>query len=96
MDPGQDPHSKLFSELIVISAVNIIGVLNDPVPIYTEIIFLHNWTIEANSIYWQVQLHYVTMKLTVQWVPDYPNSSVPLKSQHCLDTWISLDTWVGH
>ena len=30
-------HSRLFSGLIVIDAVNIIGVLSDPVPIYTDI-----------------------------------------------------------
>ena len=36
MDRGQDP-SAGFLGLIVIVAVNIIGVLNDPVPIYTVV-----------------------------------------------------------
>ena len=36
-------HSRLFSGLIVISAVNIIGVLSDPVLIYT-VVQIGFWT----------------------------------------------------
>ena len=36
MDSGQDNTEKFWG-LIVISAVNIIGVLSDPVPIYTVV-----------------------------------------------------------
>ena len=35
MDPGRDPTAGFFSGLIVIGTVNIIGVLSDPVLIYT-------------------------------------------------------------
>ena len=37
MDPGQNPTAGFFSGLIVISAVNIIGVPSDLVSIYTVV-----------------------------------------------------------
>ena len=45
MDPGWDPIEGFFSELIVISAVNIISVLSDPVPFYTVV---QHWHLSIN------------------------------------------------